>query len=826
MLSNFQQSSVVSQGHRPGLSKPRHGSTSGNTQLVNDAALVDFDWDDSYTQTQPGYHITDEYQFYGVGHYQYPDPEYQATSHQDPYFNVPGHVPSDLNQYDVSLDWLNLIAQAQARRASAGFLNRSLVSIPGGGAQQPFVDPQLLDPNWDPDMSRLEYTHVQHGYNLTAQSQPHHMQSPDERAAYAPTRSKDRSRGSQGESTESSVYSPNKSDCSRRTSYSVGDTSERQALKKSRQPRTRNSAVVVYKPEKPKASADHPWIRTNATTKGLTTRTSKINNYKTSYDYNRPHPVGDWKGSKTEFKYTQFGEWKEKSFSPRQIKEFILEYPRDKPKAKLKLWIQKGPTDSARRYPTTTWSKCRFRDCPAQIHQTGTILHGHYRVAFDETWYRDRENVDPFLTAGYVHLYCMERFLNFADICRRADVEVDTRALTSEPNARFAATLAGAPEAGVAQKFIELCRRGKLHKDDDFKHYPDHSQYRFGEPKPHENTLTYHMTDMKAKSRPRAQRKQFEDRGLKNSHIMVNKGDLEMIFAEKKAQRKKPKSRKRKADESDEDEPQPRKKNTRTTNTRKHKAAESDDESEDELALVKPIRKRAKLGYQRYGSENESSDDEAATTTVTTQPTRRSPRRSNRRVNYNEDILFVPEGTIRAQAQQTATIHQPQELAHPQPKLPPPINPILFPQEGSPPPITAHRNSGSQISQAYSDRPSLSQVDTNGLPEVPNLGQVDLNLDGSGSGTYDYNSTDLSLDFDPQVFKEFLNNDEWLSRRKSSVISLGSLRSAMRTPSASRRKSSGERKVAFALPQESGSASPGRFERRRASARLAAKRLG
>jgi hypothetical protein len=265
----------------------------------------------------------------------------------------------------------------------------------------------------------------------------------------------------------------------------------------------------------------------------LTSRTTKINEYDPdeAYDHSLPHPLGDWKGPKTHFKYTKNLELLEKTYTVRQIKEFIYEYPKNVKGARLKLWIQKAPTDNARRYPSEDASKCRFKDCPIQMSLNGSILHGHYRVAFDETWHKYGENADPYMCAGFAHLYCMERFLNFPDVCRRADVEVDCRALTNEPKGKFAGGLGGSPEVNIARNFVERCKAGRV--KEVIPNYPDHNEYKLGEPKPHKQTLTYVMTDEKCKHRPRAQKKQFEERGLKASHIMVHKGDLEMIVREK-----------------------------------------------------------------------------------------------------------------------------------------------------------------------------------------------------------------------------------------------------------------------------------------------------
>jgi hypothetical protein len=303
----------------------------------------------------------------------------------------------------------------------------------------------------------------------------------------------------------------------------------------------------------------------------LSTRTSKINNYTAQYE-ERPHPLGAWTSpSGNTFQYTDEGEFSEKTYTAKQIEDFILNYPKGVEGAKLTLWIQKCPTDSARRYETPSWSKCRFKDCPANLYQTGTILHGHYRVAFDEKWYKYGENVDPFLTAGYAHLYCMERFLDFPRICRHANVEVDNRHLSREPRAKFAGSLNGQVEGAVAETFVDAAKQRKLHKVAQFAEYPEHKKFKHGEPKPHTKTLTYAMCKIKAEHRPRAQLKQFADRNVKNTHIIKNLGDLEMLFSEVIKQKQDAKKAKAKA-------------KAKTCKGRKRKAAiaELDDHDEEE----------------------------------------------------------------------------------------------------------------------------------------------------------------------------------------------------------------------------------------------------
>jgi hypothetical protein len=306
---------------------------------------------------------------------------------------------------------------------------------------------------------------------------------------------------------------------------------------------------------------------------GLSTRTGKINNYKVPYEV-RPPPK-DWhyfvrdkdgKPTKVEVKYTKNGELVQDKLSAREIKDFIFRYREneERPGSRLKLWIQKCPTDSARRYFNKEHSKCRFSECPAVVNQTGTILHGHYRVAFDEMWLTHGKNSDPYFASMYAHLYCMERFLDFKVVCKHRNVvEVDSRELLQEPKGRWAASLHAQPESTIARDFVKLCR-GEISYMDEFENYPVHSHYKRGAGKPHENTLTYYMHEAKESTRPPAQLDQFiVERNLKRTHILVHKGNLDVMFSEikkrkerraKRAKKARRAKRKKRANDNEDDE--------------------------------------------------------------------------------------------------------------------------------------------------------------------------------------------------------------------------------------------------------------------------------
>ncbi|KAF2241189.1 hypothetical protein BU26DRAFT_586333 [Trematosphaeria pertusa] len=483
--------------------------------------------------------------------------------------------------------------------------------------------------------------------------------------------------------------------------------------------------------EKPKLDPDRHWIRTNNTTKGLTTRTAKCNNYDPAKVYTyTPHPLGDWSSGRYEFRYTEDGELKDKTMTANQIKDFILRYPEDTTgpiKRKLQLFIQVGPTDSARRYNTPSWNKCRFRECPAQIHQTGTILHGHYRVAFDERSFGSKNNYDPHLAAsGYVHLYCMERFLDFEYICRKAHVDVDMRQLSGEPKGKFAATLAGHPECSIAEDFVKWAKDGQLRELEGFENYPRHNDYR-GQPKPHEDTLTYHMHHQKARARPPAQIRQFEERGYTPTHLLVNHGNLEVLFAEILRQRQarakgKGKGKKRKIAELDDEDHRLNEEATELI----HKTQLEFDPS----TRKGPRTRKAREQPEAWNVDDDESSDEwdrRRRQHSYTPPTRRSARTSRRRQpNYRED----PEGPQTSRRTRSASRQIPEGYQPANSYVPP--NPSGHREAYAPPALPPPTRRRSSVGK-FTD-PNLEAVDLDALFEAEGLNRRHSSLFTNNTG--------------------------------------------------------------------------------------------
>lgn len=221
------------------------------------------------------------------------------------------------------------------------------------------------------------------------------------------------------------------------------------------------------------------------------------------------------------FEYTAIGELEPGRFyTPSEIHSYLYQNPLhtlpsgvyDPKNGGLRIWIQRNPADSARRYPSSLSNRCRFKDCFATNR---VINQGHTRVCFDEQTHLRLKN-DPFHAAGYVHLNCLERFLNFPAICRDLPISPENRNLLHEPRRRNRMMLAPDSAIHIAHVFIRACETGTL------ADYPEHGR-------PHRGTLVWQLMSHKVEEEDHVFRRQERKRGdAKASHVAVHLGDLEL----------------------------------------------------------------------------------------------------------------------------------------------------------------------------------------------------------------------------------------------------------------------------------------------------------
>ncbi len=311
---------------------------------------------------------------------------------------------------------------------------------------------------------------------------------------------------------------------------------------------------------------DKPWIKTNST-KGKNTRAAKIADYRPEDHYTA---LSCAPSSWLNFNYTSFGELEAgNTYTAPQLNRYLFEHPLhytpsgfDTKQSGLQLRIQKNPADSARRYPTYTSSRCRFAECYGRNH---CINQGQYRVAFDEQTHRNA-NTDPQHNAGYVHLYCLERLLDFPLICANLNVRVEKRSLPNEPDARNRMRLGkSAALEDIANNFITSCETGVVPPD-----YPRRNQWR------HEGTLTHKLCLAKVDEDGPTRWRAIQERGEKGSIYTQHLGNLEVEAVERDKTRKH------------------KNQTTQKKGKRKQMHQDSEDESDEEAYKPRPSKRRAR----------------------------------------------------------------------------------------------------------------------------------------------------------------------------------------------------------------------------------------
>ncbi|OBT90235.1 hypothetical protein VE02_01241 [Pseudogymnoascus sp. 03VT05] len=240
------------------------------------------------------------------------------------------------------------------------------------------------------------------------------------------------------------------------------------------------------------------------------------------------------------FNYNGFGELKPgMTFTSDEILEYLIGmFPRtdNLETNNPSLFIQCVPSDSNSRYPTTLSNKCRFTDCPVKMR---TIPSGHFRVAFDE---QNNENHDPYHCAGYVHLYCLERFCSFSGLAEYCNFVPDTRELREGRN-----------RMSITRDHSEFARMCKVYMESSRQQDPHANGWEY------RNTLCSLLTEEYLRLEARVRRATRERQGGNN--IGVHKNDMELyawgqehkVLLRAMEAQNRPKKRKRRSDEEEED---------------------------------------------------------------------------------------------------------------------------------------------------------------------------------------------------------------------------------------------------------------------------------
>lgn len=145
-----------------------------------------------------------------------------------------------------------------------------------------------------------------------------------------------------------------------------------------------------------------------------------------------------WECHHPTFLYNKNGELSDLTYPTEKIVDYLHSHPLNRNEdgtprgrdSRLILWIQTTPSNSKKRYPAKNSSKCRFAECP---DKRNSIRKGFFRVALDEETGSGLK-VDPYECAGFVHLYCLEKYCDFQNICQNLNVLSDNRRFEGEKN--------------------------------------------------------------------------------------------------------------------------------------------------------------------------------------------------------------------------------------------------------------------------------------------------------------------------------------------------------------------------------------------------------
>ena len=237
------------------------------------------------------------------------------------------------------------------------------------------------------------------------------------------------------------------------------------------------------------------------------------------------------------FQYTRLGELIPRLFSADEINRFLFTHPlhaglQNLKESFLRLRVHRTPASSASRFPNGL--TCRMIGCP--MHNT--INQGQLLVVVDELSVQHPDH-DPFLNAGYVHLYCLERYCNFPEICSRLNVSAKGRPCHYEEGRKNRFRLS-VEEVRVVEDFVEACCANVAQGSNDapwvaqLEHCPDQETNgcpHYDQPShPYKGTLCHQLIVTKlhfgGRGRIHLREAREEKAGYRGANIIRHLGDL------------------------------------------------------------------------------------------------------------------------------------------------------------------------------------------------------------------------------------------------------------------------------------------------------------
>ena len=237
------------------------------------------------------------------------------------------------------------------------------------------------------------------------------------------------------------------------------------------------------------------------------------------------------------FQYTRLGELIPRIFSADEINRFLFTHPlhaglHNLKESSLKLRVHRTPASSASRFPNGL--TCRMAGCP--MHNT--INQGQLLVVLDELSVQHPDH-DPFLNAGYMHLYCLERYCDFPEICSRLNVSAKGRPCHYEEGRKNKFRLSP-EEVRVVEDFVEACCANVARGCNDapwvahLEHCPDDQTNgcpHYDQPShPYKGTLCHQLIVTKlhfgGRGRIHLREAREEKAGYRGANIIRHLGDL------------------------------------------------------------------------------------------------------------------------------------------------------------------------------------------------------------------------------------------------------------------------------------------------------------
>ncbi|KAK3369209.1 hypothetical protein B0T24DRAFT_356698 [Lasiosphaeria ovina] len=234
-----------------------------------------------------------------------------------------------------------------------------------------------------------------------------------------------------------------------------------------------------------------------------------------------------------------------------ELAKFFVQHPDQQEPVRLHrrltLWIQNTPAQLNTRYlNNSSSSKCRWRDCPDPTH---TIQKGFWRVAFDEySGHTTQNHTDPYLNAGYMHLYCFEKAFDLGYLIHHAPRDYGFRILPDNRHfpreERNAASLKrDHPEmSAVYEKWLNEQSQRSFPPG-----YTGFEQINV----PDKDRLWSRLTEEHLRRESKTRDTTRKTRPGTGNHIAFHRGNLEMMVKTKQAEKA---SKKRKNKDSDEEE--------------------------------------------------------------------------------------------------------------------------------------------------------------------------------------------------------------------------------------------------------------------------------